>query len=249
MIRFWEWLRNVFPWFARYYNRFELRGIENLPRTGSAIIAPNHSGGLDYDNFCLMSAFDHLKSSNPQRKRIWLCYWDYWAIGDNLWAKWVQKFSPIPINLEGKGIPYKLVDKIIEKGELIAIMPEGHSAAVYEGYRLWKFYPGVIKLHLHYKIPIIPTASIGFVKASPIMANRYNPGKIPPWSNELMIPFIFPNKLIIHFGRPLMYNNYFDRPVSKQEMYKLANNVRYEVKKLISIYYKDVNFMHPYGKK
>ena len=130
MIRFWEWLRKIFPWFVRYYNRLEIHGIENLPTSGSAIIAPNHSGGLDYDNFSLMSALDHFKSSDPRRRRIWLCYWDYWAIGDNIWSKWVQKFSPIPINLEGKGIPYRLVDKLVERGELMAIMPEGHSAAV-----------------------------------------------------------------------------------------------------------------------
>ncbi len=249
MIRFWEWLRKVFPWFVRYYNRFELQGLKNLPKKGSAIIAPNHSGGLDYDNFTLMSALDQFKSSNPQRKRIWLCYWDYWSIGDNPWSKWVQKFSPIPISLEGKGIPYKLVDKLVEKGELLAIMPEGHSAAIYEGYRLWKFYPGVIQLHLRYKIPIIPTASIGFVTTSPMITNRYKPKKVPPWDKELMVPLILPKKLIFHFGKPLMFEEYFDKEVSKNEMYELASKVRIEVKKLISNYYKDVSWTHPYGIK
>ncbi|MHA1294126.1 MAG: lysophospholipid acyltransferase family protein, partial [Promethearchaeota archaeon] len=227
MKRFSEWLRKIFPWIVRYYNRLEIRGIKNIPKEGSAIIAPNHSGGLDWDNFCIMSALDHFKTSNPARKHIWLMYWDKWSAGDNLWSRWVQKFSPIPINLSGKGIPFKLVDKLVEKGELIAIMPEGHSAAIYEGYRLWKFYPGVIKLHLRYKIPIIPTAMIGFLKAAPIFSNRYNQKKIPPWEKEVMSFFVLPKKLIIHFGKPLMFKDYFNKEIDKKIMYKLANNVRY----------------------
>jgi 1-acyl-sn-glycerol-3-phosphate acyltransferase len=248
MIRFWEWLRNFFPWFVKYYNRLELRGIENLPQNSSAIIAPNHSGGLDYDSFSLMSSLDRIKSTSYQGKRIWLCFWDIWSIGNNPWASWVQKFTPIPINLEGEGIPFKLVDKLVEKGELIAIMPEGHSAAIQEGYRLWKFYPGVIRLHLRYKIPIIPTASIGFVQASPILAHRYNPKKIPPWEKELMVPFILPRKLIFHFGEPIMFEDYFNKEVPKKQMYYLAYNVKKEVKNLISKYYKNVSYINPYGK-
>jgi 1-acyl-sn-glycerol-3-phosphate acyltransferase len=239
----------MFPLFVHYYNRFELRGVENLPQEGSAIIAPNHSGGLDYDNFVLMSALEQLNVPDSKRRRIWLCYWDYWAISGNLWSKWVQKFSPIPINLEGKGIPYNLVDRLVKRGELIAIMPEGHSAALYEGYRLWKFYPGVIKLHLRYKIPIIPTASIGFVKASPILTHRYNPEKIPPWDKELMVPFILPRKLIIHFGKPIAYEEYFNKTLTKEQLFELAQDVRAHVKTLISLYYGNVNFKNLYRKK
>ena len=165
MIRFFDFLRKFFPWWMRVYHRLEIRGIENLPKEGSAVIAPNHSGSFDLDNFSIMSALEHFKTRNPARKRIWLCYWDKWAVEEPMWAPWVQKFSPIPINLQGKGIPFRLVDKIVQRGELIAIMPEGTSATIQEGYRIWKFYPGVIRLHLRYKIPIIPTACIGFVKA------------------------------------------------------------------------------------
>ncbi|MFW9938910.1 MAG: lysophospholipid acyltransferase family protein [Candidatus Thorarchaeota archaeon] len=248
-MRFWDWIRKIFPWWMRYYNRFEVRGINNLPKEGSAIIALNHSGGLDLDNFCIMSALEQFKTDDPTRKRIWLCYWDKWSIGENLWAYWVQKFSPIPINLTGKGIPFNLVDKIIKRGELIAITPEGHSAALYEGYRLWKFYPGVIKLHLRYKIPIIPTASIGFVKAAPILTNHYNHRLIPPWERELMFPFIFPYKLIFHFGKGLMYEEYFNRNVSKEMMFNLAQDLRIKVKDMISLYRRDITRSNPFGVK
>ncbi|TFF88488.1 MAG: 1-acyl-sn-glycerol-3-phosphate acyltransferase, partial [Promethearchaeota archaeon] len=151
-----RWLRNIFPKIPRYYNRLQIKGIKNLPKQGSAIICPNHSGGMNYDSLCLMSLFDHFNTSDPSRKRIWLCFWDLWVSKKEPWATILQQFSPIPISLTGGGIPYDLVDKIVERGELIAIMPEGRAASIQEGYNLWKFYPGVIKLHLRYEIPIIP---------------------------------------------------------------------------------------------
>ena len=73
-------LRKLFPRFVRYYNRFEVRGVNNLPKKGSAIIAANHGGGFDWDNFCLMSALEQFKTDNSARKRIWLLFWDVWAI-------------------------------------------------------------------------------------------------------------------------------------------------------------------------
>jgi 1-acyl-sn-glycerol-3-phosphate acyltransferase len=244
-----EFMRKWFPWFVRHYNRLKVLGIENLPKKGSAIIAPNHSGGMDWDNFTIMSALEHFKTNNPARKRIWLCYWDKWAVEEEPFASWVQKFSPIPISVTGNGFPYKLIDKIVEKGELIAIMPEGHSAALYEGYRLWKFYPGVIKLHLRYRIPIIPTAHIGFVKAAPIICHQYTPGVIPPWEKELMFPLVLPRKLTIHFGKSITFEEYYDKDVDKATMYKLANIVRKKVRETISFYVPGVSWKNPYGKK
>ncbi|MHA1233392.1 MAG: hypothetical protein ACTSPQ_22445 [Candidatus Helarchaeota archaeon] len=75
-MRFSIFLRHLIPWILRYYNRLRIYGIENIPKEGSAIIAPNHSGGLDLDNFCIMSIFDHFITNDERRKRIWLCYWD-----------------------------------------------------------------------------------------------------------------------------------------------------------------------------
>ena len=249
MIRFLDFLRKIFPWCVRHYNRLQINGITNLPKKGSAIIAPNHSGGFDLDNFVLMSALEHFKTNNPARKRIWLCYWDKWAVEDPIWGALVQKFSPIPISLTGKGIPYNLVDKLIERGEFIAIMPEGHSASYREGYQIWKFYPGVIKLHLKYKIPIIPTACLGFSKAIPILSNKYNSDEVPPWENEVFFPISFPRKLIIHFGKPIMFEDYFDQEVDKTVMFKLANIVRQKVKETISIYRIGISRKNPFGKK
>jgi len=248
-MNFLQFLRRLFPWFVRHYNRLEVRGIHNLPKKGSAVIAPNHSGGFDWDNFSLMSALDHFKTNNPARKRIWLCYWDVYSVETPIFAPWVQQFSPIPVSLTGKGIPYDLTDKIVKRGELMAIMPEGHSASIKEGYQLWKFYPGAIKLHLRYKIPLIPTAIIGMVRAAPIWGSDYNPKSVPPWESERFMPFVLPRKMIIHFGKPVFFDKYYDMDVDKATQYKLASELRKEARKVISIYRKGTSIRNPYGKK
>jgi 1-acyl-sn-glycerol-3-phosphate acyltransferase len=235
-MHFGEWLRQIFPWWVRHYHRLEIRGIEHLPRTESAIIAANHSGGWDLDNFCLMSVFDQFRDLPANRKHIWLAYWDKWAMDLKPWAIWVQKFSPIPINLQGKGFPFPLIDRLVQKGELIAIMPEGHSASIQEGYRLWRFYPGVIQLHLRYHIPIIPTVMVGFVEAALILANRYNSSVVPPWEDELICPMIFPKKLIIEFGTPLNFPSYWGIHVDKSTQFRLAGLVRHQVKTMLATY-------------
>ncbi|MCP4760813.1 MAG: hypothetical protein GY870_03460, partial [archaeon] len=174
----------------------------------------------------------------------WLCYDDKHAKSPH-----VQRFSPIPINLSGKGIPYDFVDKLVKNGEVIAIMPEGHCATIGEGYRLWKFYPGVIKLHLRYKIPIIPTANIGFVKATPKISTVYNPNKVPCWENSKYAPFVLPKKLIIHFGKPVSFEEYYDKAVDKETLSHLSMLLRRKVKETIAIYREGVTWNNPYGKK
>jgi 1-acyl-sn-glycerol-3-phosphate acyltransferase len=241
-------LRQIFPWWAKYYHRLEVRGLENLPQTGTAIIAPNHSGGFDYDNFCLMSAFETLPYAHPLRRKLWLLYDDRSVVQPNIWSRWVRHFTPIPVNITHKGgINYPLVDKAVERGDWIGIMPEGHSAAVYEGYRLWRFFPGVIKLHLRYKIPIIPTAMIGFVKAVQKVTQVYHPDRIPAFSHQQYLPLIFPRKLIIHFGTPLQFPEFFDHTPDKAMLFRLANIVRGALRKEIDRYIPNTSWKHPYG--
>ena len=77
----------------------------------------------------------------------------------------MRQFTPLPVHL-GKGggnFPYTLTDRIVERGEWLAIMPEGYSTAIYEGYRLWRFFPGVIRLYLRYRILVLDLSKHGLV--------------------------------------------------------------------------------------
>jgi 1-acyl-sn-glycerol-3-phosphate acyltransferase len=256
---FYHFLRKGIPFVARYWNRLEIRGLDHITSPGSKLLAVNHGGGWDFDNFTIMSALDYVKTNNPARKRIWLYAWDKWCDSttgfEGAWSDIYRHFSAIPIHIEKKGkppIPWEMVSKIVNAGELMVICPEGHSAALYEGYRLWRFYPGVIKIHLKYQIPILPTAMIGFVQSVPMLANRYNPDAVPPWEDERMLPFPLPfpwHKLIIHIGEPLSFPEYYNKEISKAKQFELAKIVRNKVKELISIYRVDVSKDQPMGIK
>ena len=53
----------------------------------------------------------------------------------------------------------------------------------------------------------------------------------------------------IHFGKPISFNDYFDKDIDKKMMYKLARIVKENVKETIQIYRKDISIKNPYGKK
>jgi 1-acyl-sn-glycerol-3-phosphate acyltransferase len=247
MIYLGDFFRKLTPWWMKYYHRLELKGLENLPKSGSAILAGNHGGGFDYDNFGLMTAFETLPLASEYRRRVWLLYDDRSVTPKNLWTSWVRKFTPIPVSLTNGGIPYRLLDKVVNKGDWIAIMPEGHSAAIYEGYRLWKFFPGVIRLHLRYKIPIIPTANIGFMTAVQKIGQVYHPDRVPAFTNQIYLPLIFPTKIIIDFGPPISFPEYFDCELDKPTLFNLAAEVRKRVRIQIQKYFPGASWKYPYG--
>lgn len=242
-----NFLRKITPWWMKYYHRLELRGLDNFPKSSSAIIAGNHGGAFDYDNFGLMTAFETLPVDSHIRRRIWLLYDDRSVNNQNVWCDWVRKFTPIPVSLTKGGIPYRLLDRVVEKRDWIAIMPEGHSAAIYEGYRLWKFFPGVIRLHLRYKIPIIPTANIGFITAMQKIGQIYHPNQVPAFTNQIYSPLIIPTKLIIDFGPPISFPEFFNCEVDKATLYRLAAEVRKKVRNQIQKYFPGASWKHPYG--
>ncbi len=256
---FTKFFRRYIPFLARYWNHYEIRGLEHIASPGSKLLAINHGGGWDYDNFLIMSALDYVRSNNPARKRIWLFAWDKWCEStegfEGLWSNLYRPFTVIPIHVEKDGkkppIPWDLVDEIVERGELMVICPEGHSAARREGYRLWRFYPGVIKVHLRYQIPIIPTGHIGVLQALPMMRSSYDPSLVPPWTQEMPfpIPFPLPHKIFLHLGTPMTFSEHYGRAVDKATMYRLADRVRTEVAGIVGQYRANVSETNPYGVK
>lgn len=250
--------RKAIPFVGKYWNRYEIRGLEHIATKGSKLLAINHGGGWDYDNFLIMSALDHVKTSDPARKKIWLFAWDKWCDSttgfEGAWSNLYRQFSAIPIHIEKKGkppIPWNKIDEIVNRGELMVICPEGHSAALYEGYRCWTFYPGVIKIHLKYKIPILPTAHIGVIQALPMLSNRYNPDLVIPWTNEVMppLPIPLPMKIFLHIGEPIYFEDYYGKEVDKKTMFRLAGIVRQKVLDIIRLYRADITDKNPLGKK
>lgn len=211
----------LFRRFFQTYHRLEVRGTKNLP-PGSAIFAPNHSGGLDWDVLCLRCALE---------RPVHILYWDKYYHAA-LWGDLIRKFGVIPLNLE-RGLDGEARDllaaRYFRKGKWVAIFPEGTSATLFEGYRVGKFYPGVSRLAEMSGAPIVPTAIVGAAEAVPLLGYTgvdSTGARDPP----LALPLVFPSKIRIKFGEPIPVE---PGPRSKEEHYRIAAQVREEVVGLI----------------
>jgi 1-acyl-sn-glycerol-3-phosphate acyltransferase len=84
------------------------------------------------------------------------------------------------------------------------------------------FFPGVVRIALRYRIPIVSAAMVGFGSAAPIfkeIERDHGPNDI------LCLPFTLPVKLKIDFGEPFELSDYYGRRLSKEEEFWVANNV------------------------
>ena len=207
------WFRRYFRW----YHRYEVTGLENLP-PGAALIAVNHGGGLDLDIVALSDC------THPSREIHSLIAHD-WHF---LFSKWGRYYvgSGLPLWTKG-GLRYSFLDPFLAPGgkyypALVAIYPEGHSGTFRQRHVLHRFFPGVVRIALRYRLPIVPVAMIGFHGASPIFAEierDHGPNDI------LCPPFTLPVKLKAEIGKPFELSDDYGRELSRAEEFRIANEV------------------------
>jgi 1-acyl-sn-glycerol-3-phosphate acyltransferase len=209
--------RSYFRMYFRLYHRLEISGVNNIP-DGPALIAANHSGGYDLDIISL-SEFGH-----PTRRIHALIAQDW----HYLYSPWGRYYvgAGIPLWTRG-GIRWEYIDPYLDKGGrhypgLVSIYPAGNSSTFRQRRRLNMFFPGVVRIALRYRIPIVSAAMVGFGSAAPIfkeIERDHGPNDI------LCLPFTLPVKLKIDFGEPFELSDYYGRRLSKEEEFWVANNV------------------------
>jgi 1-acyl-sn-glycerol-3-phosphate acyltransferase len=206
-----------FKWYFKIYHRLEVIGLDKVP-DGPALVATNHSGGFDLDIVALSDC------AHPDRQIHGLIAENWHFINSNWGKYWVG--GGIPLWTRG-GIRWEYIDPYLKEGgkhypSLVSIYPEGHSGLFKERYFLNKFFPGVVRIALHYQVPIVPVGMVGFQKASPILAEiERDHGPNDP----ILLPFTFPFKLKIEFGKPFELNDYYGQQLTKEEEFKISNNI------------------------
>lgn len=133
------------------YFRMEVEGLENIPRTGSGIIASNHSGYSGFDAFLLCH---HIYQETKRTPRV---------LTHHFW--FLNKTTAIPAKRMGFiEATRKNGEKTLKQKKLLLIFPEGEYGnfkPTTKRYQLQDFKKGVIRLALQTKSPIIPTIVIG----------------------------------------------------------------------------------------
>lgn len=123
-------------------------GLENIPKSGGAIIASNHE-----------SYFDFICFSAVCPRRI------YYLAGEVFFKKWwwrpiVSLTGQIRVDRDSKdkSVAFGKALEILGQGKLLGIFPEGTRSS--DG-KLQKAFTGVAKLALISKVPVVPVGMIG----------------------------------------------------------------------------------------
>jgi len=193
------------PLFERYF-RVEVRGIENVPDTGGALVVANHSGTVPIDSGMTQLA---LHDKHPAKRHLRM-------LGADLVFK-MPLVAPVARKSGATLACNEDAERLLTAGELVGVWPEGFKGIgkpFSERYKLQRFgRGGFVSAALRAGVPIIPCSIVGAEEIYPIIGNAGSLARllgVPylpitpffPWLGPIgMIPL--PSKWIIEFGEPI----------------------------------------------
>ncbi|MEI5102321.1 1-acyl-sn-glycerol-3-phosphate acyltransferase [Streptomyces sp. PmtG] len=220
------------PIYDKYF-RVEVKGIENVPSDGGALIVANHSGTLPWDGLMMQVAVhDH----HPQQRHL------------RLLAADLVFMLPVVNELARKaGHTLACAEDagaLLRRGELVGVMPEGFKGIgkpFGERYKLQRFgRGGFVSTALRTGSPIVPCSIVGAEEIYPMIGNAKTVARvlgIPyfpvtptfPWLGPLgVVPL--PTKWTIQFGEPIPTDGY--PPEAAEDpmlMFNLTDQVREQI--------------------
>jgi 1-acyl-sn-glycerol-3-phosphate acyltransferase len=193
------------PLYEKYF-RVEIRGIENVPSEGGALIVANHSGTIPVDSAMTQLA---LHDHHPAHRHL-----------RTLAADLVFTMPVVAPMARKTGATLACnedAERLMGGGELVGVWPEGFKGIgkpFSERYKLQRFgRGGFVSAALRSGVPIIPCSIVGAEEIYPLVGN------IPTLARLLGIPYIpitpffpllgplglipLPSKWIIEFGEPI----------------------------------------------
>jgi 1-acyl-sn-glycerol-3-phosphate acyltransferase len=191
-------------------------GIDNVPRTGAAVIASNH-----------LSFSDHFFTPLPlSRKVVFLAKSEYFTgrgIKGLVSRVFMSGMGEIPVDRSGGEASERALRtglRVLAEGQLLGIYPEGTRAP--DG-RLYRGKTGVARLALEARVPVVPCAMVGTFEFQP-------PGRIIP---RLQI------RPGVRFGKPLDFSRYYGLETDRIVLRAVTDEIMYEIMKLAGQEYVD----------
>jgi 1-acyl-sn-glycerol-3-phosphate acyltransferase len=219
-------LRTMFSsWF-----RVDVTGIENLPKTGAALIVANHAGVLPFDGLMASVA---VHDKHPASRALRLLAAD-------------MVFDTPLLSQAARRAGHTMActadaNRLLSKGELTAVFPEGYKGLgkrFKDRYKLQRFgRGGFVSAALRTKAPIIPCSIVGSEEIYPmigdlrLLARLFGLPYFPitplfPLAGPIgMIPL--PSKWHIEFGEQIPTVDYDDSaPEDPMVTFELTDHVR-----------------------
>ena len=216
---------------AEKWFRIEVRGAENIPAEGGALVVSNHSGTVPVDGLMTMFSI-HRETGRFLR-----------PLGADLVFK-----TPIVSAMARKGGATLAcgedAERMLSGGELVGVWPEGFKGIgkpYAERYKLQRFgRGGFVAAAMRTGVPIVPLSVVGAEEIYPLVGNVPSLARllgVPylpitpffPWLGPLgMVPL--PSKWLIEFGEPVRTDSY-ERGAAEDPM--LVFNVTDQVRETI----------------
>jgi len=214
----------VFYWFMKTFVlgpvlrllfRPWVKGLDNVPAEGAAILASNHLSFSD-------SIFMPVMVPRPVAFLAKSEYFTGTGIKGRLTAAFFRLTNQLPMDRSGGAASAQSLNAgmdVLKKGSLLGIYPEGTRSP--DG-RLYRGKVGVARLALQARVPVIPVAMIGTDKVQPI-------GKRVP--NIRRIGMIF--------GEPLDFSRYYGMEDDRLIQRSVTDEIMYELMRLSGQEYVD----------
>jgi 1-acyl-sn-glycerol-3-phosphate acyltransferase len=190
--------------FTKYlYENFyqvEAFGLENIPKEGRCLVIPNHSGQLPFDGMLVAYAM----LTNPYGARAPKAMVERFLPSVPFIGNWLSSVGAVigdPVNCE----------RMLDNEEAVIAFPEGvrgSNKLSKHRYQLQRFGTGFMHLAMKHDAPIIPVGIIGMEETIRSYADIKPLAKMLGMPvAPLVIPFVFPSKVYIYFGKPLYFEN------------------------------------------
>jgi 1-acyl-sn-glycerol-3-phosphate acyltransferase len=215
---------------AERYFRIDVRGIENIPAQGGALVVANHSGTIPVDSVMTqLVVHDH----HPQHRHLRM------LAADLVFT--IPIVAPLARKLGSTLACNEDAERLLGMGELVGVWPEGFKGVgkqFTDRYRLQRFgRGGFVAAALRAGVPIVPCSIVGAEEIYPMIANVPTVARllglpyIPitptfPWLGPLgLVPL--PSKWIIEFGEPIA-TDHMDAAAAEDPMlvFNLTDQVR-----------------------
>lgn len=220
------------PFYENYF-RVEVKGIENIPSDGGALVVANHSGTLPLDGLMMQVA---VRDNHPADRNL------------RLLAADLVFMLPV-VNELARKAGHTLAcaedaERLLQRGEVVGVMPEGFKGLgkpFGDRYKLQRFgRGGFVSTALSAGVPIVPCSIVGAEEIYPMVGNSRTLARllgVPyfpitptfPWLGPLgLLPL--PTKWTIQFGAPIQTDGY--PPEAAEDpmlMFNLTDQVREQI--------------------
>ncbi len=194
---------------AEKWFRLEVRGVENIPTEGGALLVSNHSGTVPIDGVMVGYAVKKYAQRNLR------------PLGADLVFQ-LPFVSQLARKLGATLACTEDAERLLSNGELAGVWPEGFKGIgkpYAERYKLQRFgRGGFVSSAMRAQVPIVPVSIVGAEEIYPLIGN------VPSLARLLGVPYLpitpffpllgplglvpLPSKWIIEFGEPIRTDAY-----------------------------------------